>query len=163
MSPVRLNPALADKPQLVVLNKMDLPEAQASWPAFEQEIARLGLPVMNISAATGLNVEPLLYRVQQMLDDAPLPVEEPPEEMPEITPKPDDKEFHIYLEGEGLWRVEGEAIERIAQMTNWDYYEAAMRFQRILRAMGITEALTAAGVVDGDSVLIGDQELEWGE
>ncbi len=156
------NPELADKPQLVVLNKMDLPEAQASWPAFEQEIARRGLPVMNISAATGLNVEALLYRVQQMLDDTPLPVEEPPEEMPEITPKPDEKEFHIYLEGEGLWHVEGEAIERIAQMTNWDYYEAAMRFQRILRAMGITEALNAAGVVDGDTVLIGDVELVWG-
>ena len=156
------NPELADKPQLVVLNKMDLPEAQASWPAFEQEIARRGLPVMNISAATGLNVEALLYRVQQMLDDTPLPVEEPPEEMPEITPKPDEKEFHIYLEGEGLWHVEGEAIERIAQMTNWDYYEAAMRFQRILRAMGITEALNAAGVVEGDTVLIGDVELVWG-
>ncbi len=122
------NPALADKPQLVVLNKMDLPEAQAAWPAFEQEIARRDLPVMSISAVTGENVEALLYRVQEMLDAAPAPEAEPLEELPEIAPAPDEKEFHVYLEGEGVWRVDGVAIERIAQMTNWDYYEAVMRF-----------------------------------
>ncbi len=156
------NPALADKPQLAVLNKMDLPEAQAAWPAFEQEIARRGLPVINISAVTGENVEALLYRVQEMLDAAPASEAEPLEELPEIAPEPDEKEFHIYLESEGVWRVEGVAIERIAQMTNWDYYEAAMRFQRILRAMGITEALKAAGVAEGDTVAIGPLELVWG-
>ena len=156
------NPALADKPQLVVFNKMDLPAAQEAWPAFEQEIARRGLPVMSISAATSQNVATLLFRVQAMLDAAPLPPDEPLEELPEIAPGPDEKEFHIYLEGEGLWRVEGVAIERTAQMTNWDYYEAAMRFQRILRAMGITEALKAAGVAEGDTVMIGPLELVWG-
>jgi len=156
------NPALADKPQLVALNKMDLPEAQAAWPAFEQEITRRGVPVMNISAVTGENVEALLYRVQEMLDAVPAPEAEPLEELPEIAPAPDEKEFHIYLEGEGVWRVEGVAIERIGQMTNWDYYEAAMRFQRILRAMGITEALKAAGVAEGDTVAIGPVELVWG-
>ncbi|MDI9547311.1 MAG: GTPase ObgE [Chloroflexota bacterium] len=156
------NPALADKPQLVVLNKMDLPEAQAAWPAFEQEIARRDLPVMSISAVTGENVEALLYRVQEMLDAAPAPEAEPLEELPEIAPAPDEKEFHVYLEGEGVWRVEGVAIERIAQMTNWDYYEAVMRFQRVLRAMGVTEALKAAGVAEGDTVAIGPVELVWG-
>lgn len=156
------NPALADKPQLVVFNKMDLPAAQEAWPAFDQEIARRGLPVMSISAATSQNVATLLFRVQAMLDAAPLPPDEPLEELPEIAPGPDEKEFHIYLEGEGLWRVEGVAIERTAQMTNWDYYEAAMRFQRILRAMGITEALKAAGVAEGDTVMIGPLELVWG-
>ncbi len=156
------NPALADKPQLVVLNKMDLPEAQAAWPAFEQEIARRDLPVMSISAVTGENVEALLYRVQEMLDAAPAPEAEPLEELPEIAPAPDEKEFHVYLEGEGVWRVDGVAIERIAQMTNWDYYEAVMRFQRVLRAMGVTEALKAAGVAEGDTVAIGPVELVWG-
>ena len=89
------NPALADKPQLVVFNKMDLPAAQEAWPAFEQEIARRGLPVMSISAATSQNVATLLFRVQAMLDAAPLPPDEPLEELPEIAPGPDEKEFHI--------------------------------------------------------------------
>ena len=47
-------------------------------------------------------------------------------------------------------------------MTNWDYYEAAMRFQRILKAMGIVEALREAGVEDGDTVQIVTLELVWG-
>jgi GTP-binding protein len=48
-------------------------------------------------------------------------------------------------------------------MTYWDYDDAVMRFQRILQALGITEALEKAGVEVGDTVFIGDIELEWGE
>jgi GTP-binding protein len=47
-------------------------------------------------------------------------------------------------------------------MTNWGYYEAAMRFQRILQAMGIVDALREAGVVEGDTVYIDNLELVWG-
>ena len=47
-------------------------------------------------------------------------------------------------------------------MTNWNYYEATMRFQRILKAMGIAEALREAGVKEGDNVRIGEAELIWG-
>jgi GTP-binding protein len=74
----------------------------------------------------------------------------------------DEKAFRIVQEDDDLWRVEGIAIERAAQMTNWDYYEAAMRFQRILRAMGIADALRDAGVQEGDTVQIASVELVWG-
>ena len=156
------NPALLDKPQLVVLSKMDLPQAQAAWPAFEQEMQRLGFGAMNISAVTGLNVPDLLYRVQELLDALPPPLQEEPEELPEITPPPDENAFRIFATGESAWRVEGVAIERAAQMTNWDYYEAALRFQRILQAMGIADALREQGVEEGDAVTIGAVELIWG-
>ena len=46
-------------------------------------------------------------------------------------------------------------------MTNWDYYEAARRFQKVLEASGINSALVARDIQDGDSVVIGDMELEW--
>ena len=59
------------------------------------------------------------------------------------------------------WCVQGAAIERFAQMTNWDYYEAARRFQKVLEAAGINKALTKAGVEDGDTVVIGELSLEW--
>jgi GTP-binding protein len=59
--------------------------------------------------------------------------------------------------------VRGKRIERVVKMTNWDYYEAALRFQRILEAMGITQALEEGGVQEGDTVIIGDVELTWGE
>ena len=48
-------------------------------------------------------------------------------------------------------------------MTNWDYYDAILRFQRILDRMGVTEALVKAGVKDGDIVRIADIELVWSD
>ncbi len=57
--------------------------------------------------------------------------------------------------------TQGAAIERFAQMTNWDYYEAARRFQKVLEASGINAALKARDIQDGDTVVIGEMELEW--
>ena len=48
-------------------------------------------------------------------------------------------------------------------MTRWEYYDAVMRFQRILQALGITDALRRAGVQEGETVRIGSKELEWSE
>ena len=156
------NETLLDKPQLVVLNKLDLPEAQAQWPRFEAVITEQGYPVMQISAVSHENLQPLLYRVQAMLDALPPLVETVEEVLPEITPEADEKQFHIYQLSDDVWYVEGLGIERAAQMTNWNYYEATMRFQRILKAMGIAEALREAGVKEGDNVRIGEAELIWG-
>jgi GTP-binding protein len=160
------NPALSERPQIVVLNKLDLPQAQEQWPAVEAAMQERGLPVMAISAVTGENVQALLYRVQAMFDELPpLEIDTGLTEdlAAEVAVSPEEeKAFHIIAEDEGIWRVEGIAIERAAQMTNWDYYEAAMRFQRILRALGITDALREAGVQEGDTVQIGPIELVWG-
>lgn len=57
--------------------------------------------------------------------------------------------------------LQGAAIERFAQMTDWSYYEAARRFQRVLVASGIDGALRKQGVIDGDTVVIGDLEFEY--
>ncbi|MCX6048129.1 MAG: GTPase ObgE [Chloroflexi bacterium] len=157
------NPALIDKPQIVVLNKMDLPHARAIWPEVEQAVQARGLPVMAISAATHQNLVELLDRVQVMLDALPVPEEtDKPQTLPEIEAPRDDKAFQIYRLGEHTWMIEGTAIERVAHQTQWTYYEAAMRFQRILKAMGIFDALREAGVQDGDKVRMGDIELVWG-
>ena len=156
------NPHLRQKSQLVVLNKMDLPSTQELWPTVEASIQERGYPVMAISAVAQQNLDQLLFRIQTMLDALP-PEEEPAEAtLPEITPTEDKKAFAVYRLDEHVWWVEGVEIERIAQMTKWDYYEAGMRFQRILRAMGISDALRDAGIQDGDAVRIGDVELVWG-
>ena len=158
------NPALVDKPQIVVFNKMDLPHAQELWPLIEAQMQEFGLPLMNISAVTTENVQQLLYRVQEMLDALPpqFADESQADELPEIVPQQDENAFAIRQIDAETWRVEGIAIERTARMTNWDYYEAAMRFQRILRVMGIRDALQRAGVDEGDTIQIADIELVWG-
>jgi GTP-binding protein len=157
------NPFLAERPQIVVLNKLDLPHARRRWPAVEAEMARRNLPALAISAVTGENVQTLLYQLHALLEALPpLEPEMPVEELVEVEAPVDEKSFQVHQLGEGQWRVEGIAIERAAQMTNWDYYEAAMRFQRILRALGITDALREAGAAEGDTVQIGEVELVWG-
>jgi GTP-binding protein len=64
---------------------------------------------------------------------------------------------------DGSWRVRGKRIERIAAQTYFEFDATAMRFQQILDQMGISEALRDAGVAEGDTVIIGDEVLEWME
>jgi GTP-binding protein len=158
------NPVLADRPQIVVLNKMDLEEASVLWwPEIRAAAERHGFEAMSISAVTGQGVQPLLRRAHQLLVELPPAV---PLELsrPEARPQEDEDAFlveRITTETGPAWQVSGVRIERLAAMTYWEYSEAADRFQRILEAMGITAALENAGVQPGDPVHIGDKVLEW--
>jgi GTP-binding protein len=158
------NPALAAKPQLVVLNKIDLPDVKALELLIREEITQAGYPFTSISAVTGEGVRPMLYEVKRMLAAEP-PVAEPSmaAEPVVIRPKVEESAFTIKREGGNTWRVRGKEIERVAAMTYFEFDDSLMRFQNVLEKSGITAALTEAGVKVGDTVFIGDQELEWGE
>ncbi len=158
---IGLKTGLDKRPQLVVLNKIDLPDAVAWEPIIEEEIKKAGYPFCSISAATGQGVREMLYQVKQMLDEAPEP-EIAFEDAVVLRPEVDEAAFEIEREGFG-WRVSGKQIERIAAMTYFEFDATLVRFQKILEGMGITQALTEAGVKPGDMVYIGDEELEWGE
>jgi GTP-binding protein len=154
------DPNLAHKPQIVALNKMDLPDVQSRWPALETELQKRGYEAIAISAVAGSNVRRLLYRAAQLLDETP--AEQPVESMPVYRPEADPRQFHIERRSDG-WHVHGEAIERAASMTYWEHIQSVHRFQRILQALGIEDALRKAGVHNGDNVFIGDYELEWSD
>ena len=151
---------LEEKPQLVVLNKIDLPDSEAWEPLIAERMEKEGYPFCAISAVTGQGVREMLFRVRAMLDEAPSPLSVPAEE-PIIRPS-DDHAFTIERENGG-WRIRGKAIERVASMTYFEFDETLVRFQKILESMGITAAMEEEGVQVGDTVYIGDQELEWGE
>jgi GTP-binding protein len=152
---------LEEIPQIVVLNKIDLVDGEAWEPLVRERIAASGYDFMAISAVTGKNVRELIYRVKQMLDEAPEP-KPYGDEMIIIRPEPDENIFTIEPEGDG-WRVSGKRIERIAAMTYWEFEATTRRFQQILESMGISQALSEAGVEEGDTVYIGDEVLEWSE
>lgn len=156
------DPHLAKKPQIVAFNKMDIPEVQARWPKIQSELKRLGLAgeeqPLAVSAATGLNIRQLLYRAVERLKETP-PLEDL-EVMPVYRLESDPRQFSIDKE-DGGWRVSGEAIERAAAMTYWELDDSVRRFQRILQTLGIEDALRKAGALEGDTVHIGDFELEW--
>ena len=111
----------------------------------------------------------MLYKAAQLLEEAPDPLrparKDPSgDEMPVYRLEEAPQDFRIFRSkrGDG-WRIKGEAIERAAAMTYWEYYQSVRRFQHILEAMGIDQALRNAGVKPGDTVLIGDHELVWEE
>ena len=152
------DPQLGTKPQVVALNKIDLPEVQMRWSQIAQELKKRGYEAFGVSALAGTDVRKLLYRAAQLLEQAPEP--ELIEEMPVYRVSSDPRQFEIQREAKG-WRVSGEAIERAAAMTYWEYDQSVHRFQRILQTLGIEEALRKAGVKPGDTVSIGEYELEW--
>lgn len=154
------NVALEERPQLVVLNKMDLPDAVAWEPILREEIEKAGYRFCSISAVTGQGVRQMLFRVKKMLDEAPLPEPAVPAEI--VITVDEEEPFTIEREGDG-WRVRGRDIERIASMTYFEFDTTLLHFQTVLERMGISAALTAAGVQVGDTVHIGDEVLEWGE
>jgi len=151
---------LAAKPQIVVLTKQDLPDSREMLSLVREALAGEGVEVLGISAVSGVGIDELLGRIAGRLaelpeaeDEEPLYVFRPAEEDPQA--------FQIRRTTDGGFRVRGDEIERIATMTDWTNQEAIERFERILRARGITEALEAAGVELGDTVRIGPFELEW--
>jgi GTP-binding protein len=158
------NPELGRRPQIVAFNKMDLPDVRERWPKIAAGLKARGVDdALAISAATGEGVDALAQRAAAMLAELPPPprlIDAQP--LAAITPE-EDMSFTIGREDDGGWRVQGRRIERIVKMTRWEYYDAVMRFQRIMEALGITEALRERGVQPGDTVRIGDRELEWSD
>jgi GTP-binding protein len=152
---------LGAKPQLVALNKMDTPEAQTRWPALSAELERRGYEVFAISALARTGVREVLYRAAQKLAELPPPPAL--EELPVYRAPAGETVFTVAQEAEGVFRVRGRRIERAAAMTYWEHDQAVERFQRILEVLGIRRALAEAGAKNGDTVFIGEYELEWSD
>jgi GTP-binding protein len=156
------DPNLARKPQIVALNKIDQPEVQERLGDIEKKFKKLNVELMTISALARTNTRELLLRAYRTLQEAP-PPEEIEAPLPVYKPKEDPREFVVKREGENEWRISGVAIERAASMTYWQHDGSVRRFQKIMTALGVDEALRNAGVQEGDTVAIGEFELEWQE
>ncbi|MCY4147246.1 MAG: GTPase ObgE [Chloroflexi bacterium] len=153
---------LARRPELVVINKLDLPEAREYLDLLRESLRERGLDdVVAVSALTRENVRELVQRVFELAsrlpDRAAAPAAAPVYELADA-----DLPFELRI-ADGIYYITGERIERAAAMTYWDYDEAVARFHKILAALGVVAALEKAGVRGGDTVFIGDFELEWSE
>jgi GTPase len=162
------NEHLATRPQIVVLNKMDLPEAQERWPVLKAKAEAAGYPVFAISAVTHQGTDELMQYTAKRLQE--IRQEEAERlaaqaitnaENPVLRPQPEDA-FSINKE-KGVYIVRGKRVERVVNMTNLESEEGMDRMQVTLAKMGVTKALEEAGVKVGDKVRFGKVELYWGE
>ena len=156
------DPHLARKPQIVALNKIDQPEVQELWPKVKKELKKRGYESMAISALARTKVRELLLKAVKMLAETPALEEvEPP--MPVYRPTEDPRAFTISREDDGGWRIKSAAMERAAEMTPWDQPGSVRRFQRLMERLGVDKSLKEAGAQEGDTVYIGEYELEYQE
>ena len=154
---------LADRPEIVVVNKMDIPEAREYWELLKEQLGERGVEKpLAISAISRENIKQLIQRVFEISAALPDIELEAVDEVPVYELEEDNLAFDVAVE-DGIYYVTGERIERAAAMTYWDYDEAVNRFQKTLEVLGVSEALEKSGVKVGDTVFIGDFELEWSE
>jgi len=156
------DPALLDKPILVVFNKIDRPAAAEAWPAFRMALRAAGEDVLAISATDGQGIAELRGRLAALLpsaDELDAPREPAGVVVHRIEGTSDG--FSVDRLEDGVFRVRGKRIERVAAQTNFDVEESAERFQHDLAHYGIDDELRRAGVMPGDLVRFGPIELEW--
>jgi GTP-binding protein len=113
-----------------------------------------------ISALTRLHVRRLLKRVAHVLAETPPPVEDE-HALPVYRPREEPSNFEVLREGKDKWRLRGAAIERAASMTYWQHDGSVRRFQKLMERLGVDDRLRESGVQQGDTVAVGDYELEW--
>jgi len=154
------DPELARKPQVVALNKIDDPGVRARLPEIESAFRGRGIGFMQVSALARTNLAQLLRRAVQELANAPEPIAAPAA-LPVYKPAEDPRDFRVQQEDQHRWRLSGTALERAAAMTFWEHEGSVRRFQKLMQALGVDEALRKSGVQEGDTVAIGEYELDW--
>jgi GTP-binding protein len=148
------NEALLDRPVIVVITKLDLPDARATFEALRDTIDGL----RGISAATGEGVRELIYATWETIKSTPVPeVAQPEPAQIELTA---DEPFAIEMD-DGVYVVSGDRVERLARMTDFDNDEALARFEQILAKMGVDKKLRELGVTEGDTVRIAGVEFDY--
>ncbi len=148
------NPRLSEKPALVVLNKLDLPNARECLPELQQRFGGLRA----ISAATHEGVRALVLDTWRAIESAPLPEVAAPQPVRIELRDPDA--FTIERRGDEFV-ITSERIERLAAMTNFDSDEGMARFERALGKMGVEKRLAELGAEAGDTVVIGPYEFTY--
>ena len=160
------NLRLTERPQVVVANKMDMPDAAEHLEAFKEAFPEL--EVFEISAATRQGLRDLLFRIADLVDATP---EFGLEELEEKTATPrvvygyeaPEAGFTVSKDEDDCFVIKGPRIEKLFTMTNFMREESIKRFARTLRQMGVDEELRRLGAIDGDVVRIRDFEFEFVE
>ena len=150
---------LGIKQQIIVANKMDMPDAEDHLALFKEQLKE-DMFVFPISTITKSGINELLYKIADELEK--IPKESMVEEQVVIqSKKEEEKDFYITRDDDGAFVLYGTNIERLFKMTNFDSDEAVQRFSRQMRKMGVDQALRKKGAMDGDTVRLLDFEFEF--
>lgn len=164
---------LLERPQIIVANKMDMPEAEENLNLFKQKIQKQNeheddevSQIFPISAISHKGINNLLSAAADVLEvtsEFPLYELEHEEETVLYKHTPEEKGYEITRDPDATWVIKGDKLEKLFKMTNFDHDASVMRFARQLRSMGIDEEMRERGAKDGDLVRILEYEFEFVE
>jgi GTP-binding protein len=153
--------ALAQKPQMVVVNKIDLPGVQARLPDINDAFKAAGIPALFISAARGDGIGELIAEAVKMLGRLGGETEEGKKIHKTIfRPQPKGDGISVRKEGD-VFIVASPELERLVDRVDTADPEVRRQLQRQLGRLKINRALEVAGVKPGDKVRCGNYEWEW--
>ena len=153
---------LEDRPRLVVLNKIDIPDARDLAEMVRPDLEARGLPVFEVSAVTREGLRELTFALADAVaaNRLAIPVAEPTRTV--VRPRAvDDSGFTVEIDEEGIFVVHGAQVERWVRQTNFDNDEAVGYLADRLERLGVEAALQKKGAEAGDPVRIGDREFDW--
>ncbi|AIX05153.1 TPA: GTPase ObgE [Streptococcus agalactiae] len=165
------NLRLMERPQIIVANKMDMPDSEENLAAFKEKLAANydefdDMPmIFPISSLAHQGLENLMDATAELLvnteefllyDETDMQEDEAYYGFNE-----DERPFEITRDDDATWVLYGDKLEKLFVMTNMERDESIMKFARQLRGMGVDEALRERGAKDGDIVRIGNFEFEF--
>ncbi|UOE95521.1 GTPase ObgE [Alkalihalobacillus sp. LMS39] len=157
------NLRLLERPQIIVANKMDMPEAEEHLKQFKEKLTE-DLPIFPISAVTRQGLRQLLLAVADKIEVTPeFPLYEKEELQTRVVYRHEKQEdpFIITRDDDGAFVISGEQIEKLFKMTDITRDESIKRFSRQLRGMGVDDKLRERGAKDGDIVRLLEFEFEF--
>jgi GTPase len=153
---------LDDKPRLVALNKIDVPDGRDLAEIVRPDIEARGLRVFDVSAVSREGLRELSYAMGELVDRARAAAAPPqPTRIVLRPPAVDDAGFTVEPARDGAYVVRGPRPERWVRQTNFDNDEAVGYLADRLARLGVEEALAKAGAEPGSLVRIGDREFDW--
>ncbi|MBK3561714.1 GTPase ObgE [Streptomyces globisporus] len=150
---------LEDRPRIVALNKVDIPDGQDLADMIRPDLEARGYRVFEVSAIAHKGLNELSYALAGIIAEAR--AGKPKEEATRIVIRPkavDDAGFTVTAEGEDLYRVRGEKPERWVRQTDFNNDEAVGYLADRLNRLGVEDALVKAGARAGDGVAIGPED-----
>ena len=152
---------LADKPWVVVLNKVDRCSDKATIPELKREGSSMADPCYSVSSVTGEGLDGLVNALVTALEKSG-PPEKNPRKPSIATWKPRPRYDRAVVERQGdVFVVRSPRVERLVAGTDVSDWEARTQLAIYMERAGVQQALEKAGVKPGDTVRIGGKELEW--
>ncbi|MFI0357642.1 GTPase ObgE [Actinomadura sp. 9N407] len=151
---------LSDRPRIVVLNKVDVPDARELAEMVRPEFEARGLRVFEVSAASHAGLRELTFAMSEMVLEhrASLPVAEPTRLVIRPTPVGGKAEFEVRAAGDNTYLITGDKPVRWLRQTDFANEEAVGYLADRLARLGVEEALAKAGADRGATVMIGTDE-----